>query len=348
MHSTHFTESIIQNFITHYIGNKEREEPIILASIETEYDPKLEFLLKKYFLESLPSDELFKFDIKESESKNEIYDTIQSLFASDENFITGSQSIAQKLYDSTNHPMIKKGELHVVYLKNAILEDELTDAIGIFKSETESPFIKISNNKNQYIAKGDQGYAINGLDKGCLIFNTSSEDGYRCLLLDKVNKTNEAHFWKSEFLSVVIAPNEYYKTSSFMNMTQEFIKNELTPENGINKTEQLGMLQKSVAYFKNNEQFDKEDFEKEVLGQSMLIDQFEDYKEGYAANQKIEFPEQWEISEKAVKKQSQNFKSIIKLDKNFHIYIHGESNKISKGVEQDGRKYYKIYFDNEE
>ena len=133
-----------------------------------------------------------------------------------------------------------------------------------------------------------------------------------------------------------------------MNMTQEFIKNELTPENGINKTEQLGMLQKSVAYFKNNEQFDKEDFEKEVLGQSMLIDQFEDYKEGYAANQKIEFPEQWEISEKAVKKQSQNFKSIIKLDKNFHIYIHGESNKLSKGVEQDGRKYYKIYFDNEE
>ena len=41
------------------------------------------------------------------------------------------------------------------------------------------------------------------------------------------------------------------------------------------------------------------------------------------------------------------FKSILKLDKNFHIYIHGNSELIRRGEEKDGRKFYKIYFENE-
>jgi hypothetical protein len=45
-----------------------------------------------------------------------------------------------------------------------------------------------------------------------------------------------------------------------------------------------------------------------------------------------------------VKKQSRVFKSVLKLDRNFHIYIHGDKDLIERGVEKDGRKYYKIYY----
>jgi hypothetical protein len=55
----------------------------------------------------------------------------------------------------------------------------------------------------------------------------------------------------------------------------------------------------------------------------------------------------FEISTQAVKKQARIFKSVLKLDKNFHIYIHGNRDMIEQGVEKDGRKYYKIYFENE-
>jgi hypothetical protein len=48
-----------------------------------------------------------------------------------------------------------------------------------------------------------------------------------------------------------------------------------------------------------------------------------------------------------VKKQARVFKSVLKLDKNFHIYIHGNRELIEQGVEKDGRKFYKIYFEKE-
>jgi len=48
-----------------------------------------------------------------------------------------------------------------------------------------------------------------------------------------------------------------------------------------------------------------------------------------------------------VKQQIRVFKSVLKLDKNFHIYIHGNREWIKRGTDPDGRKYYKIYFENE-
>ena len=48
-----------------------------------------------------------------------------------------------------------------------------------------------------------------------------------------------------------------------------------------------------------------------------------------------------------MKKQARAFKSVLKLDKNFHIYIHGDRNMIEQGIDNDGRKFYKIYYQEE-
>lgn len=48
-----------------------------------------------------------------------------------------------------------------------------------------------------------------------------------------------------------------------------------------------------------------------------------------------------------VKKQNRSFKSVIRLDKNFHIYIHGDRNLIEQGEDKKG-KFYKIYYENED
>lgn len=61
----------------------------------------------------------------------------------------------------------------------------------------------------------------------------------------------------------------------------------------------------------------------------------------------IDLSNSFEISSQAVKKQTRVFKSVLKLDKNFHIYIHGNKELIEQGIEKDGRKYYKIYYQNE-
>jgi hypothetical protein len=62
----------------------------------------------------------------------------------------------------------------------------------------------------------------------------------------------------------------------------------------------------------------------------------------------IRFETSFDISEQAVKKQSRMFKSVLKLDKNFHVYIHGDRNLIEQGVDENGRKFYKIYYEKEE
>ena len=61
----------------------------------------------------------------------------------------------------------------------------------------------------------------------------------------------------------------------------------------------------------------------------------------------LDLDDRFTISADAVKKQARVFKSVLKLDKNFHIYIHGDRNKIERGVDEAGRKFYKIYYEQE-
>jgi hypothetical protein len=78
-----------------------------------------------------------------------------------------------------------------------------------------------------------------------------------------------------------------------------------------------------------------------------LITSFKDYKDQFQQEYELEIKDGFDISDQAVKKQARIFKSVLKLDKNFHIYIHGNRNMIEKGTEPDGRKFYKIYYSEE-
>ena len=69
-------------------------------------------------------------------------------------------------------------------------------------------------------------------------------------------------------------------------------------------------------------------------------------KSVYAKEHDVEFIDTFAISESAVKKQTRGLKSVIKLDKNFHIYIHGNRELIEQGEDRKG-KYYKVYYQEE-
>ena len=102
-----------------------------------------------------------------------------------------------------------------------------------------------------------------------------------------------------------------------------------------------------MDFFKTHDTFDKEEFEQEVLQQKNIIQSFSRFDERYKLENRIEIEDHFEISSQALKKQEKVFKSVIKLDKNFHIYIHGDRDLIEHGIEKDGRKFYKIYYNDE-
>ena len=57
----------------------------------------------------------------------------------------------------------------------------------------------------------------------------------------------------------------------------------------------------------------------------------------------------FKFSENAVKKGKKIFRRVIKLDKNFHVYIHSRHDFVEKGYDEEkGMKYYKLYYLNEE
>ena len=79
-----------------------------------------------------------------------------------------------------------------------------------------------------------------------------------------------------------------------------------------------------------------------------IIEAFNDYKHVYEENHNINSEESFEISENAVKKSKQYFRSILKLDKNFHVYVHSKPEFLEKGYDNEKRmKFYKLYFDEE-
>jgi hypothetical protein len=77
-----------------------------------------------------------------------------------------------------------------------------------------------------------------------------------------------------------------------------------------------------------------------------VIQSFNQYKENYQQKHELDIADDFTISESAVKKQARIFKSVIKLDKNFHIYVHGNQNLIEQGSDENG-KFYKIYYEKE-
>jgi hypothetical protein len=132
-----------------------------------------------------------------------------------------------------------------------------------------------------------------------------------------------------------------------MTLTKNFITEQIPAEYEVSKADQIDYLNRSVDYFKKHDNFEKEEFAKEVFQSKEVINSFNSFDELYSQTNQIEVNDSFAISPQAVKKQARVFKSVLKLDKNFHIYIHGDKELIEQGVEQDGRKFYKIYYTDE-
>lgn len=342
-----FTEIELQHLITHHVGNKLRDEKYLLSTEVSNIEEDTKDFLLKYFLLPIRADEFYYFAHSVKLELNDIYSVVENIFSKPKTFINSSQSIAKLLYEQSMHPKIREGELNIAYFSNVVLDDEVVDAIGIFKSETNVPFIKMKNLKSKFSINHDYGFEIKGMDKGCIIFNTDQKTGYKILIVDNANKSAEAKYWKDDFLEVKPISNEFHQTNQFLGIAKNFVTKQLSEEFEVSKVEQIDLLNRSVDYFKIHDTFDKRDFEAKVFQDNGIIKSFRNFDEAYRESHEIELTESFEISPQAVKKQARIFKTVLKLDKNFHIYIHGNRELIEQGVEKDGRKFYKIYFEQE-
>nr|WP_315143524.1 nucleoid-associated protein [uncultured Flavobacterium sp.] len=336
----------INKFIVHSIGNKNNGDGVRFSDILTDFD-KIEEHIKQLLNNSFKFEELYQFFFLPNLELNPVYQFASSIFKNKESFIEQSQNAGRYLYDKSTHPQIKSGELGIIYFNDCKINNEIVDCIGIFKSENKDTILKINNKENGFELTGEKGINTNKLDKGCLIFNTRKENGFLISVVDNTNKSSEAQYWKDDFLGIKTIKNDFHQTNQFLGIAKQFVTKQLDENFEISKADKIDYLNRSVDYFKNSETFNKQEFEKQVFGDENLIESFQKFNQTYRQENEVELADNFQISSQAVKKQSRIFKSVLKLDRNFDIYIHGDKNLIEKGIEKDGRKYYKIYYQEE-
>ncbi|MEO8819233.1 MAG: nucleoid-associated protein [Ginsengibacter sp.] len=346
-----YFEASLSRLSIHKVGNKLLDENLNLSehplNIEDEI---LDGLLMNYFLKPFEkTNEIYRLSHStEDLNLNEVFHFAEIIFNDKNEFHTNTRQIAKHLYDISNHPKIKSGELYVCYFENVQMEGEMLDAIGIFKSESKEPYLKIISKVNEFeISYEQEAINIKKLDKGCLIFNTEKEEGYKVAIVDQTNNT-EAAYWIDDFLKLKIRNDNYNQTNTVLKVYKDFVTHKIDEEFEISKTDKIDLLNKSINYFKEKEHFDFNEFSNEVFGNEQGIESFKNFKKSYEEEYDTAIDDSFLISGSAVKKQARAFKSVLKLDKNFHIYIHGDKELIEKGYDEKMRmNYYKVYFKEE-
>lgn len=347
-----FNEIKLDHLAIHKVGNKSRaQEPLMLSAGELKIsDDFVKETLMRYFLTGFKSDEFYHFDLEQGGDSKEMFDQIKALFENPQGCFEQSKNLAEKLYESSTHPNIKGGEFYLTYFSNCKFEDDYVDAIGFFKSETKDVFLKIFPDQDDFDVQALEGINIKKLDKGCVIFNSNQEEGYRAVVVDKTNSGSEvAMYWKKDFLGLSQMQDSFYHTANYLDMCKSFCTDVFTADNDVPRQDQVMMLNKSFEYFDQSSEFNEDDFQNRVMGgDSGIIDAFDNYKQEYQEKNEYVVPDRFDVSESAVKDNKKHFKSVLKLDKKFHVYVHGGENFIERGFDDTKKmNFYKLYFHNE-
>jgi len=347
-----FFEASLAQLSIHRVGNKMLDEHYILSdkplNLQDEILPKL---LMQYFLTPFEKvNDIYRFTHSSGDLElNELYHFIRLFFEEEIDFHTMSQQITKHLYESSNHPKIKAGEVYVVNFEQVQLEGEILDAIGIFKSETKETYLKVYPEHGAFkVGYEEEAINIHKLDKGCLILRCEKEEGYKVLAIDQTNKQNEAVYWKDDFMQIKVRNDNFHQTGNLMEVCKNFVNEKLDGTFEMERADKIDLLNRSAAYFKEKEVFEVDEFTEEVLGNPQAISMFKEYKTNFEEMHDLAIGDSFEISEQAVKKGAKIFKSILKLDKNFHVYIHGKRELIMKGFDEEkGMNFYQLYFEQE-
>ncbi|MGB0165901.1 MAG: nucleoid-associated protein, partial [Luteibaculum sp.] len=320
--------------------NKELEQCTAPNSIDlSDYDH--EEILKNIFLKPFTQCyETYSFWHPVSMDQNSLYACSKELLSRDY-FKQFAIQVQAKLVDSSKHPNIKSGDFFVLQCEDVLLKAQPTRAIALVKVESKSNFLDPSNHMD---LKFKQGIGQQKLDKGLLILE--QDEDFTVLLID--NASRETEYWKNDFAKIKLKNDEVNSTNQMISMAKTFISQQIPHEYEVEKSDQIDLLNKSAGYFKNHDNFKRDEFEQEVFGgDTAVVESFRNYESACRSEADIQPLEEFEISKKAVQKHGKVFKSVLKLDKNFHIYIHGDKSLIRKGVDESGKKYYQIFYEEE-
>ena len=321
-------EADIDFLVVHQVGNRFRNEGFKKSNECLNIKENIDLMqaMGHYFFSSFQNNilSLYRFIHENELAFNEIFMYSVELFdcSEEQKFTRISHKMLEHLYKTSEHPSIKSGELYISKFSNCIFEGERIEAIGIFKSELKDIYIKVNDNDKRLELECDSGININSLDKGCIIFRTQKNDGYRMLIVDKQSKKNPAKYWKDNFLGVNIVVNSKIQTEKIIKVISDFEKKNLPIEKTTEK-ERIKIAQNISKYFDENDKFKLEQFSSQVFSKPEIRDDFNNYVENNVSD--ILSSSEFKISKDSISKSKRIHKRKIKLTKGVEVLIELEN-----------------------
>jgi hypothetical protein len=333
------------------VGNKSRNEAIFISDEPYQLNDEIMPLLKEFFFKSFREKEenYFQFAHDVDLEYNDMFNLASEIFTNPSDFHEVSKKITKHLFEQSNHPHIKNGEVYISYLTNVSIDNTVVDAIGVFKSEIKTDFLQFEEKEKNLEMILQQGINLNKLDKGCLIFNHKKEEGYKILTVD--SNRYDARYWLEHFLSVDAFQDENFYTKKYLKFCQSFAKDVVLPAE--DKKEEVMFMNRAVNHFAKNDEFEETKFLNEVLDNPDLIPEFKNYKVDKGEKFSIEDITTFPIANAAVSDARKSIKNVINLDTNIQIkldFINPESAEkfVEKGWDEEKQMYYYLVYFNKE
>ena len=331
------------------VGNKLSQELSHVTNAEIPLTEFEEELLKNFFLKSIKSSiDLMKFTHHISLDYNAVYGNTSKYLDKEISFIEYSNSVLNHLYEKSNHPQIKTGELFIVHFEEFKFQDITVDGIGIFKIENKIDYLKFNQHDNDLDFTINKGVKLQKIDKGCLILNTEISDGFRVLSID--NNSYDATYWKKSFLDLEEVINDSYQTKHHLGLLSNF-SNTMVENN--DTYVQKEFMSQGIQLFNDHEIITKDLLEQELLSPFDVVDSYSQYKTQYNKENNLDLEENFNVSISTLKKEKRKIKSQINLDTKIQIKLdlsEGDLVKenIEKGFDEERKMhFYKVYYNEE-
>ena len=341
----------IESISLHHVGNKNKSEGVFLSAEPFALNDETSGLLKEYFFRPFREKEENYFHLTHEVDLefNEVYKYVSEIFEDGSRIHENSKKLATHLFEQSNHPHIKSGEVYVAFLSGILLDNKKVDAVGIFKSELKYDFIQFEEKGSNLDIVIQQGINVNKLDKGCLIFNSGKEEGYKVLSVD--GNRYDAKYWLEDFLGVSALADENFYTKNYLKFCQNFAKDVVLPAE--DKQQEVLFMNRAVNHFAKNDAFEESSFLNEVMENPELIPEFKHYKVEKGPKYRIEDVSNFGIANKAVSEARKKIKNVINLDTNIQIkldFINPESAEkfVEKGWDEERQMYYYLVYFNKE
>ncbi len=195
-----FSTATVAKLVVHQVGNKLNEEGITISAGESPRSADLdELLLNSFLIPTLKRGQQYHLFHESDLNLNLVHHYSSQIFADSEAFMEGSEAIARHLYSASTHPNIGGGEFLVILFDNITGEHEPLQALGLFRIESRSHYLEVSDEQGVNRVAGHTGVPLEKIQKGAVVLADSS----KVFVVDNLGQKTK--YWMDDFLKASVS-----------------------------------------------------------------------------------------------------------------------------------------------